>query len=261
MSSLLTILRRESLVEIFIIIIKQYFFINIKYILFLGSKRVTCRIDAARICLIAKLFREHDDIISQITILDVCGEDDADALLRARDMHEGRAIHQLLMGLQILEDLLRVLHVVDVEHHQSVQMTVSQSAMTEHTALARRRRIKLTAGEDESHLIILQFLGKCQQLLGIRLFGPCLFGSLLLRFLLFQQELLIVLILQPLADDLRIMSFHSLQDLPSAINLPGSTTLPDLFPELFLCARKSLGKMSVFLEYNHRLQRLIKLRP
>ena len=80
LSSLLTVFSRESLIKFFVIIIKQFFFINIKYILLFRSKRVARRIDATVISMIAQSLCKDDLIIGQITVVDVGGKDDADAL-------------------------------------------------------------------------------------------------------------------------------------------------------------------------------------
>ena len=138
-------------------------------------------------------------------------------------------------------------------------MTIRKTTVTEGFAFLRLRLIKFIAAIDESHRIILDLLSKGQQFLGIRLGIPCINGCLFLQLLLFQEELLIIRIVEPRLDcrhALSLRSLHRCDDRSAGINPPGSIRFPDLCPELFLRARKSLGKMSILLECDHRLQGL-----
>ena len=66
---------------------------------------------------------------------------------------------------------------VDIQHEESVQVTVSQSAMTEFSTLGRFRLVKLIACKNEGRQILLHLLRKGQQFLGVRLLRPRLLGS------------------------------------------------------------------------------------
>ena len=187
-------------------------------------------------------------------------------------MSQCRASHQLLIGFQGLEHLQRIVHMVNVEHHQTVQMAVCQPTMTKGIAIDRRRCVKLIAAKDKRRQVILQLLCKGLQPLLVALLKEFLtrtefdlrsslltlgrvgasstllsLNRSLLQSSLLSQKLPILLILQPLINDLRIVSFHSLQNLPSAINLPGSRCLANLFPELLSAAPDGLREVSVFL--------------
>ena len=84
-------------------------------------------------------------------------------------MHQCRTLHQLIVGLPHLKDFERIIHMVNVEHHQSVQVTVCQSTMTEHPALGRSRFVKLIAREYERSQVVLELLSKGQQPLFVTL--------------------------------------------------------------------------------------------
>ena len=144
---------------------------------------------------------------------------------------------------------------IDIEHHQAIQMTVCESAMSEGLAFLRLGLVELIAAINECHGIVLDFLRKGQQFFCVRLFSPCLLCSFPFQVLLLQQELLIVCIIQPRLyrrHALSLTSLHRGDDGPAGINAPCGVRLPDLLPELFLCTRKSLGEMCVFLKCDHR---------
>ena len=162
-------------------------------------------------------------------------------------MRQCRASHQFLIGFQGLEYFQRIFHMVNIQHHQTVQMTVCQPTMTKRIAIGRRRCVKLIATENERHKVVLQLLSKSQQTLFVALLKELLTRTEFLQTTLLSQKLSIVLILQPLARDLRIVLLHSLEDLPSAVNLPGSRGVPHAVPELLSAALDSLREVSVFL--------------
>ena len=136
---------------------------------------------------------------------------------------------------------------VDIEHKQPIEVTVSEPSVTEHPAFCSLRCVKLIATENECHKVVLQLLSKSQQTLFVALLKELLTRTELFKSTLLGQKLTIVLILQPLARDLRIVLLHSLQNLPSAVNLPGSRGVPHAVPELLSAAPDSLREVSVFL--------------
>ena len=125
LSFLLSILGSKLLVKFFIIIIKQQFFVNVKYILLFGSERVSGSIDATLISFVAQCLSKYNLVVSQIAVLDVRSKHKADALLGRSDMHQCRALHQPLVLLPHLIDFERIVHMVNVEHHQTIQMAIS----------------------------------------------------------------------------------------------------------------------------------------
>ena len=147
---------------------------------------------------------------------------------------------------------------VNVKHEESVQVAVCQTAMTEESAFIRRCLVKLIAAEDECRQIVLQVLCKGHQLFSIRLLSPCFLGSLFLQLLLFQQELLVFRIVQPRLyghGAFGLAGLHCCNDGSAGIDAPLRTRFPDLLPEHFLCARKCLREVRVFLitESSHGL--------
>ena len=143
---------------------------------------------------------------------------------------------------------------VDVQHEQPIQVTVCQSAMSEHPAFGSLRLVKLPASEYERRQIVLHLLSECQQLLGISLFLPSLLGSLLLQSLFLNEELLKFRIIQPCLDGRRALSLrrlHRRQYGTSGIDPPSGAWFLDLLPELFPCAGKSLRKMCILLKCYH----------
>ena len=150
-------------------------------------------------------------------------------------MHKGNPLHQLLVLPQPIPHLHRILDVVNIQHKESVQMTVSQSSVSEHPALGSLRLVKLPATEDERRQILLHLLRKGQQFLCIRFLRPGLLRSLLLQILLFQQKLLILSIIQPCLYGRRAFRpgrLHRRQYRPSGIHSPSGAGFPHLLPEL-----------------------------
>ena len=182
-------------VEFFVIIIKQQFFVDVKYILLLGSERVASGINRALISLVAQCLCKHNLVIGQIAVLDVRCKHDANTFLRGSDMRQCRASHQLLIGFQGIVHLQRIIHMVNIEHHQTVQVTVSQTTMAEHRTLSRLSCVKLIAAENKRCQVVLQLLSKGQQPLFIALFKELLASRQLFKSTLLSQELTIVLIL------------------------------------------------------------------
>ena len=86
---------------------------------------------------------------------------------------------------------------IDVEHHETIQMTVLQTTMTEGLPLGGISGVKFIAAEDECWQILLEILCVCFQLFGIRLLRPGLTGSCLLQVPLLQIELLIFRAAEP----------------------------------------------------------------
>ena len=143
---------------------------------------------------------------------------------------------------------------VYIEHKETVQVTISKATMSKGLAFLCLRLIKLTTAIDERHGIIFDLLCECQQLLGIRFGIPRVNGSLLFQFLLFQQKLLVIRVIEPCLQSrhaLRLACLHRCNDSSAGINPPCRIRFPYLCPELFLCARKSLGKVSILLKCNH----------
>ena len=95
------------------------------------------------------------------------------------DMHKSDALHQFLIIPHLIPHLKRVLNVVDIQHKETIQMTISQPAMSEHPTLGSLSFIKLTTCKDKCRQIILDLLSKSQQFLRITFLLPCLFGSFL----------------------------------------------------------------------------------
>ena len=153
----------------FFIVIREYVVVDIKNILLLRSERVTGGINAALVCLVAQFLGKDYLVVCQVAVVDVSLKDNAYAFLRRGDMHQHRPVHQLLVILHFLVDSLWLFHMVNVEHHQSVQVTVSQTSVTEQLTLCRLGLVELTTREDEGRQVVLQLLGKSQQLLLVAL--------------------------------------------------------------------------------------------
>ena len=126
---------------------------------------------------------------------------------------------------------------VDVEHHQSVQMTICQTTMTERSTFSRLSGIELIAAENECRQTILQLLGKGQQSLFVTLCKELLAGTefdlrsslltlgrvrasstllslnrSLLHATFLGQKLLVVFVLQPSCNAIGIVSLHHIEN-------------------------------------------------
>ena len=169
-------------------------------------------------------------------------------------MHQSNTLHHLCIVTQLIPNLHRILHMINVEHHETIQMTFRQATMPKRSPFTCSCFIKLIAAIDKCRRIILNLLSIGQQFLPIAFCSPSLYSSLFLQILLFQQKLLIVSTIEPSLDSryaLSLRSIYSRNDRPTGINPPSRIRFLYLFPEHFLRTRKCLREMSIFLKCEH----------
>ena len=126
-------------------------------------------------------------------------------------MHKGCPLHKVFILLPCLERLKRLFHMINVEHHEAIQMAVSQTTMAKRIAFGCFCCVKLIAAEYECHKIVLQFLGKGQQTFLIALVEKILPGRSLLQGTLLCKELSIVRTVQPSFYAFFIMTCHHVE--------------------------------------------------
>ena len=73
-------------------------------------------------------------------------------------MNQSNTLHHLCIVTQLIPNLHRILHMINVEHHETIQMTFRQATMAEGSSLARCSLIKLIAAINKSRRIILDLL-------------------------------------------------------------------------------------------------------
>ena len=167
-------------------------------------------------------------------------------------MHKARPVHQLLIRLQFLEHLQGILHMVDVQHHQTIQVAVLQASVPEHhlLVLLGGSRVKLPATEDEGSQVLLQFLSEGQQLLPAALRHELL-SCTLLHPLLLEHELLEVRQFHQSLDSHSVILLHGCQYSPASINPPSGRWALDGLPELLSATLDSLREMGIFSITKH----------
>ena len=143
----LPILRGINLIKFFIVIFKQSFFINKQNLILFRTERSPCGIYATIIRLISQRLRKHYLIIRQITHAAICNEYDPYSMTAAGDMHKHHSPHQILHLLQLIPYLHGIFHMVNVKHHETIQMAGLQQA----SAIP----VKLIAAEDKRCQLLL----------------------------------------------------------------------------------------------------------
>ena len=153
---------------------------------------------------------------------------------------------------------------VDVQHHQSVQMAVLQQSATflhfHHAAillfLLAFYLVKEVAAVHEGRQLLLQFLSPEQQLFFVTLFGKGLDSPFRFKFFgVSYQELLVVRVLQPGMDSGYALPFlvssHSRFHGSASINMPGCLLAFHFLPEVPSAAFRGRGLLNIFLVCNH----------
>ena len=175
---------------------------------------------------------------------------------RTGDVYQGHARHQFLVALQLLPDFVGVLHVVNVEHRQSVQVASHQLPPWPFLGLAvlrlHRSLVIPIAGEGESRQRFLQVVGPCQQLLLIRFLLPFLLSRLGLQSSQRpESEFLIVGMPKPFRHGLLVLVFNGLQYFPSGVDVKVRRRFSDIPPEVLFAAFHGKKALCVFLICKH----------
>ena len=147
---------------------------------------------------------------------------------------------------------------VDVEHHQTVQMAAFQHSPWALLGLAifglNRCLVKLIATELKRCKRLFQIVGPCQQLLVERLVLPLLLASLGLQTAQHPGvKLLIVRVLCPFYQRSFILSIHSTHYLPASVDVKGSRRFANLPPEVLFAALGHKKALSIFLICKHTI--------
>lgn len=211
---------RILLVERLIIIIEQPVFINKQNLFLLRTEGISCGILATAVRLAVQCECELDLIVCQVALRDVCRKDDADAMSAAGDMHQHHTGHQFLVLLQPIPDLHGVVHVIDIQHYESVQMTAHQLSRT-----SAPFGVKLITAEDERCQLMLQILGKSQKLLTVAFLGKLLPSLVRREFLrVINKKSLIVIVREPDGQgSTALIAFrpvYGIHDSPAGVYLP-----------------------------------------
>ena len=173
-------------------------------------------------------------------------------------MHQGHTSHQILHFPEFIPYLHGILHMVDIEHYQSVHMTVFQFALTFLLGLVL---IKEIATEHIGRQFLFQFICPCQKFLLITLGSKFRLGLLVLQFpWSSEQKLLIVRILEPGMDGSSALSFpgssHSLFHGPAHVDVPRGLLASHFFPEDVSAAFHGRRLLHILQITKHGLQRL-----
>ena len=115
---------------------------------------------------------------------------------------------------------------VDVEHHQTVQMTAHQLTPRTFLALAvlrlHRCLIKLVAAELEGCERLLQIVSPCEQLLVERFLLPLLLAGFGLQASqCLEYELLVVRVRSPFLQFSLVLGIDGMQDSPARVDVKG----------------------------------------
>ena len=142
------------------------------------------------------------------------------------DMYQYHTRHQRFTFLQLLPHLHGIIHMVDVEHHQTVQVAAFQQTPCALLSLAvlglHRRLIKLIAAELERRERLFQIVSPSQQFLIKRLFLPFLLASLGLQSLQrLEFKFLEVCMFSPFQQRCLVLRIYCMQDFPARVDIEG----------------------------------------